>query len=88
MHSLSNEMLNLKVIYLGNSAIMSRKAEKLSKLSKPELIQVASEIRAELNQPWITDVLSSPETTKKEIVQDIMSVIKNSVKSNFKTILQ
>lgn len=59
MHSLSNELLNVKIIHLGNKAIMDRKREKLLKLSKPELVQVATEVRVELNQPWITDVLSS-----------------------------
>lgn len=88
MHSLSNELLNVKVIHLGNEAIMYRKREKLIKLSRTELVQVAEEVRVELNQPWITDVLASEVVTKSELVQDIMYTITNSVKSNFKTILR
>lgn len=88
MHSLSNELLNVKVIHLGNKAIMDRKREKLIKLSRVELVQIAQEVRVELNQPWITDVLASEVVTKSELVQDIMYTITNSVKSNFKTILR
>lgn len=88
MHSLSNELLNVKVIHLGNKAIMDRKREKLIKLSRVELVQIAQEVRVELNQPWITDVLASEVVTKSELVQDIMYVISNSVKTNLKTILR
>ena len=86
MHSLSNELLSTKVIHLKDSAVMSKKFSKLLKLKKTELQVIAKEVRAELRQPEITDVLTSPIVTKFELVQDIMSVIKNSVKQNFETI--
>lgn len=95
MHSLSNELLGMKIIYLGNSAIMDNKRKKLQKCNRAELVIIDTEVRAELNQPKITDVLSgSTETenvqiftiSKAEIVEDILAVITNSVKSNLKTI--
>lgn len=88
MHSLSNELLNVKVIHLSNTGIMSVKRQKLQKCSREELITIDTEVRAELSQPWITDVLHSSSVTKAEIVDDIMSVIKNSVSNNLKTILR
>ena len=87
MHSLSKELLNMKVIHMTATA-MATKREKLLKCNKEELITIASEVRAELKQPWITDVLCFDETTKAEIANDIMSVVKNSVTNNFKTILR
>jgi len=87
MHSLSKELLNMKVIYLGNSRIVENKRKKLQKLTRERLVSIDAEVRAELNQPWITDVLCSESVTKAEIVDDIMFVITNSTLSNFKAIL-
>lgn len=86
MHSLSNELLSTKVIHLRSEAVMSNKTKKLQRLPKDELRQVAVEVRAELNQPQITDVLMSNVVSKLELVQDILSTITNSVTNNFKTI--
>jgi hypothetical protein len=86
MHSLSNELLSMKVIHLKSDAIVSKKQRKLMALPKSELQQVAIEVRAELNQPKITDVLMSNIVTKNELVSDILFTINNSVVNNFKTI--
>lgn len=88
MHSLSNELLNVKMIHLSNAGIMGSKRTKLLKCSREELVTIDNEVRAELSQPWITDVLYSSHVTKAEIVDDIMSVCKNSVINNLKTILK
>lgn len=88
MHSLSNELLNVKMIHLSNTGIMEAKRQKLLKCSREELIAINTEVRAELSQPWITDVLHSSHVTKAEIVNDTMFVIKNSVTNNLKTIMR
>ena len=87
MHSLSNELLNMKVIHM-TASVMAAKSQKLLKCNRAELVTIDNEVRAELSQPWITDVLHSPHVSKAEIVNDIMSVVKNSVTNNFKTILK
>jgi hypothetical protein len=87
MHSLSNELLNMKVIHM-TASVMATKRQKLLKCNRAELVTIDNEVRAELSQPWITDVLHSPHVSKAEIVNDIMSVVKNSVTNNFKTILK
>lgn len=68
------------------ASVMATKQQKLLKCSRAELVAIDSEVQAELNQPWIADVLHSPSVTKAEIANDIMSVVKNSVTNNFKTI--
>lgn len=88
MHSLSKEMLNMKIIHVKDSSIMSKKFGKLLRLNQHELQTIATEVRTELNQPRITDVLLSNHVTKIELVQDIMAVIRNSVSTGFKTILR
>lgn len=88
MHSLSNELLNVKMIHLSNTGIMAAKREKLLNCSRGELVTIDNEVRAELSQPWITDVLVSAHVKKAEVVDDIMSVIKNSVSNNLKTIMR
>lgn len=85
MHSLSNELLNMKVIHM-TASVMATKRQKLLKCSRAELVAIDREVRAELSQPRITDVLHSSLVTKTEIANDIMSVVKNSVTNNFKTI--
>lgn len=75
----------MKVIHM-TASVMATKRQKLLKCSRAELIAIDSEVRAELNQPWIADVLNSRLITKAEIANDIMSVVKNSVINNFKTI--
>ncbi len=87
MHSLSKELLNTKVIHM-TASIMATKRQKLLKCSYDELVTINNEVRAELNQPQITDVLSEDFVTKAEIANDIMSVVKNSVTNNLKTILK
>jgi len=67
---------------------MKRKVAKLMRASKPVLRVIAVQVRAELNQPAITDVLLSDFVTKQELVQDILFVLGNSVTNNFKTILR
>ena len=88
MHSLSNELLSTKVIHLKDESIMKRKVAKLMRASKGILRLIAVQVRAELNQPAITDVLTSNFVTKQELVQDILFVLGNSVTNNFKTILR
>lgn len=59
MHSLSNELLNMKVIHM-TASVMAAKRQKLLKCNRAELVTIDNEVRAELSQPWITDVLHSP----------------------------
>lgn len=66
---------------------MDKKVLKLLGLPKHELVQVAIEVRTELGQPSITDVLLDESSTPSEICSDIMHAIKNSVKTNFATVL-
>ena len=87
MHSLSNELLNMKVIHM-TASVMATKRQKLLKCNRAELVTIDNEVRAELSQPWITDVLHSSHVTKAEIVDDILSVCKNSVINNLKTIVK
>lgn len=80
MHSLSNELLNVKIIHLSNKAIVDRKREKLIKLSRSELVQVATEVRVELNQPWITDTEIKTEAVIEE--SENVNVVLKSTTSN------
>ena len=86
MHSLSKELLSTKVLHLKDATVMEKKRRKLMAQPKDTLRTIAIEIRSELNQKEITDVLSSSLVTKAEIVNDIMFSIKNSVSNSFKTI--
>ena len=79
-------MLSTKVINLKDATVMGKKVKKLLALPKTELQTVAVEVRAELNQPQITDVLTSTFVKKSEIVEDILFSLSNSVLNNFKTI--
>ena len=88
MHSLSKEMLSVKVIHLGNKGIMQKKANKLMKQSKAVLRVIAVQVRSELGLPQITDVILFDSTTKMELVQDILFSLRNSVTNNLNTILQ
>ena len=54
--------------------------------SKAVLRLINIQVRAELNQPVITDVLLLNSVTKDEIANDILFVLKNSVVKNFNTI--
>lgn len=86
MHSLSKEILSVKVIQLKDSGIMQKKVNKLMKQSKATLRLIAIQVRSELGLPSITDVLLLDQTTKVEIVQDIMFSLTNSVTNNLKSI--
>lgn len=86
MHSLSNEVLSMKVIHLKSVEIVAKKQRKLMALPKNVLRLIAIQVRAELNQPQITDVLLSDYVSKTELAEDIFASISNSLVNNFKTI--
>lgn len=87
MHSLSQELLSTKVLHLRKSNIMDKKIVKLLALPKAELVRVAIEVRLELDQPSITDVLLESSTTKEEICNDILHTIQHSVGKSLDIIL-
>ena len=86
MHSLSKELLSTKVLHLKDADVMDKKRRKLMALPKNELQTIAIEVRSELNQAKITDVLMASFVKKAELVNDIMFSISNSVSNNFKNI--